>query len=57
MTENRKMEYETPMVDLLKARVEKGFQLTGADADAPQSRTANEALTYSGESYGGNDFN
>lgn len=25
MTEDKKLEYETPLVDVLKARVEKGF--------------------------------
>ena len=43
------------MVELIEARVEKGFQTSGA-SDQPQTQNANESLTFSGNSYSGNDF-
>ena len=43
------------MVELIDARVEKGFAGSGA-AEEPQTRGANEALTAGSDSYGGNDF-
>ncbi|MBQ9865371.1 MAG: hypothetical protein IJM33_08565 [Bacteroidales bacterium] len=52
--ENNKKEYDAPMVELIEARVEKGFQASGA-ATEPQTRGANEALT-AGSSHDGNDF-
>lgn len=55
MTNRNKREYDAPMVELIEARVEKGFQMSGAATD-PLSRGTNEALTASDNSYGGNDF-
>lgn len=55
MIKKQKREYDAPMVELIDARVEKGFQTSGA-SDQPQTQSANEALTFSGNSYGGNDF-
>ena len=55
MKENFKKEYDAPMVELIEARVEKGFQVSGA-AEEPQTRGANEALTAGSDSYGGSDF-
>lgn len=49
-----KKEYNAPMVELIEARVEKGFQASGTAAE-PQTTGANEALT-AGSSYSGNDF-
>ena len=54
MKENFKREYDAPMVELIEARVEKGFQTSGA-APEPQTTGANEGLT-AGNSYTGNDF-
>ena len=42
------------MVELIEARVEKGFQTSDA-APEPQTTGANEGLT-AGSSYTGNDF-
>ena len=55
MKEKLKKEYDTPMVELIEARVEKGFQMSGAAAD-PQTTGANEALTAGSDSYSGSDF-
>ena len=55
MIKNNKREYDAPMVEVIDARVEKGFQASGAAAE-PQTRGANEALTEGSDSYGGNDF-
>ena len=55
MIENNRREYDAPMVELIDARVEKGFQASGAAAE-PQARGANEALTAGSGSFTGNDF-
>jgi hypothetical protein len=54
MTENNKREYGAPMVELIEARVEKGFQMSGAAE--PQTTGGTEGLTNSGANFGGNDF-
>lgn len=56
MTKQNKKEYDTPMVELIEARVEKGFSGSGV-VDEPQTRGTNETLTSSGESHNGYDFN
>ena len=56
MTENNKQEYDAPILELIEARVEKGFQGSGGSTE-PQTRGANEVLTAGSESYTGNDFN
>ena len=43
------------MVELIEARVEKGFQTSGGAAE-PQTTGGTEGLTNSGSSYGGTDF-
>ena len=54
MKEKLKQEYDAPMVELIEARVEKGFQASGT-APEPQTAGSTEGLT-SGGSYTGNDF-
>ena len=54
MKEVKKMEYFAPQVEVLNARVEKGFQMSG-DPMATGNGTS-EALTNSGEVHGGDDF-
>ena len=54
MTENNKREYLAPMVEQMKARVERGFAGSG-ETPEPQTSGANEGLT-EGSSYTGNDF-
>lgn len=57
MTENNKREYDAPMVELMEARVEKGFVGSGEVEPQPQETSGStEGLTGSGDSYGGNDF-
>lgn len=56
MTKQNKKEYDTPMVELIEARVEKGFLGSGV-IDEPQTLGSNETLTFSGESHNGYDFN
>ncbi len=55
MKENFKQEYDAPMVELIEARVEKGFQASGGTTPEPQTAGSTEGLT-SGGSYTGNDF-
>ena len=55
MKENFKREYDAPMVELIEARVEKGFQVSGT-APEPQTAGSTEGLTAGGDSYDGNDF-
>ena len=55
MIESNKREYDAPMVELIDARVEKGFQASGAAAE-PQPAGSTEGLTAGSDSYGGNDF-
>lgn len=55
MTKNNKREYDAPMVELIEARVEKGFQTSGATEEPAGTRGANEALT-AGSSYDGYVF-
>ncbi|MBR6272429.1 MAG: hypothetical protein SPM02_06350 [Bacteroidales bacterium] len=52
MKENLKKEYDTPMVEVLRARVEKGFQASGELLPTG----SNENLVSSGESHDGSDF-
>lgn len=52
MKEIQKKEYDTPMVEVLRARVEKGFEMSSMIAPTG----ANEALVSSGEAHGGSDF-
>jgi hypothetical protein len=52
MKENLKKEYFTPMVEVLSARVEKGFQVSGELLPTG----SNENLISSGESHDGSDF-
>ncbi len=55
MEQTKKQEYETPQVEMLNARVEKGFAGSGM---TPQTNTSGstEELTSSGQSLNGNDF-
>ncbi len=53
MTQHSKREYTSPMVEVLKARVERGFQVSG-EGTAPIG--SNEDLISSGEVHGGSDF-
>ena len=53
MKENKR-KYEIPMVELIEARVEKGFQ-GSATADGLRG-SSTEGLTDSGNSFDGNDF-
>jgi len=46
-------EYLAPMVEVLNARVERGFQASGAELLPTGS---NESLISSGEVHGGSDF-
>ncbi|MBQ6068842.1 MAG: hypothetical protein IJK84_05000 [Bacteroidales bacterium] len=55
MKEHFKKEYDAPMVELIEARVEKGFQSSGSIAPEPQTAGSTEGLTEGG-SYTGNDF-
>lgn len=50
MTKNNKKEYNAPMVELLNARVERGFEGSLAPTGS------NEDLVSSGEVHGGSDF-
>lgn len=50
MTENNKKEYNAPMVELLNARLERGFEGSLAPTGS------NEDLVSSGEVHGGSDF-
>ena len=54
MKEYNKQEYHAPMVELMEARVERGFAGSG-EAPAPQTSGSNESLT-EGSSYAGSDF-
>ena len=54
MKEVKKMEYFAPQVEVLNARVEKGFQMSG-DPMATGNGTTEE-LANSGEVHGGDDF-
>ena len=54
MIEKRKHEYDAPMVELIEARVEKGFQTSGIAPD-PQTTGANETLG-SGRNHSASDF-
>ena len=51
-----KSEYETPQIEVLEARVERGFEISGGQQDDP---VADPASTLSGYSSTGNatDFN
>ena len=51
MKENLKKEYFAPMVEILNARVERGFEGSLAPTGS------NEDLISSGEVHGGSDFN
>lgn len=53
MTNDTKREYSAPMVEILNARVERGFQASGAELLPTGS---NENLVSSGEVHGGSDF-
>ena len=53
MTQNNKQEYTTPMVEVLAARVERGFQASGTELLPSGS---NESMVSSGEVHGGSDF-
>ena len=53
MTQNNKQEYATPMVEVLAARVERGFQASGTELLPSGS---NESMVSSGEVHGGSDF-
>ena len=53
--ENNKKEYDAPMVELIEARVEKGFQMSGSITPEPQTAGSTEGLT-AGGSHTGNDF-
>jgi hypothetical protein len=55
MRERIKKGYDAPMVELIEARVEKGFQTSGA-ATEPQPAGSTEGLTAGANSYGGSDF-
>ena len=55
MRERIKKGYDAPMVELIEARVEKGFQTSGA-ATEPQPAGSTEGLTAGTNSYGGSDF-
>ena len=50
MTKNNKKEYNAPMVELLNASVERGFEGSLAPTGS------NEDLVSSGEVHGGSDF-
>ena len=50
MIERNKQEYDAPMVDLIDARVERGFEGSLAPTGS------NEDLISSGEVHGGSDF-
>ncbi len=52
MTHNTKREYNAPMVEVLAARVERGFQASGELLPTG----SNENLVSSGEVHGGSDF-
>ncbi len=52
MRHNRKREYNAPMVEILNARVERGFQASGELLPTG----SNENLVSSGEVHGGSDF-
>lgn len=54
MKENLKKEYFAPMVEILNARVEKGFQASGSGELLPSG--TNENLISSGETHDGSDF-
>jgi len=53
MTQNNKRDYTTPTVEVLAARVERGFQASGTELLPTGS---NENLISSGEVHGGSDF-
>lgn len=53
MTKKNKQEYNAPMVEVMKARVEKGFQASGQGLTPTGT---NENLISSGESHDGSDF-
>ena len=53
MTQQSKREYASPTVEVLKARVERGFQVSGEGVTPTGS---NEDLISSGEVHGGSDF-
>ncbi len=53
MTQNYKREYASPKTDVMTARVEKGYQVTGG-INTPTG--SNEDLVSSGEVHGGSDF-
>lgn len=56
MKENTKKEYDAPMVELIEARVEKGFQGSGAATEGALGASGTEGVTNSGNSYGDGAF-
>ena len=56
MKKNFKREYDAPMVELIEARVEKGFQMSGSADPEAQTAGSTEGLTAGSDSYNGNDF-
>lgn len=55
MIEKRKKEYDAPMVELIEARVEKGFQTSGV-AGGSKTGSTTEGLTDSDHNYGNGLF-
>lgn len=53
MYKTQRKEYDAPNVEVLAARVESGFQISG-DGNSPSG--SNEELVSSGESHDGSDF-
>ena len=57
MKENFKKEYDAPMVELMEARVERGFQGSGLTPEPqPNTTGSTEGLTAGNDSYSGIDF-
>ena len=56
MQKHKKKEYQTPMVELMEARVERGFAGSGTEPQPQGTNGTTEGLTGSSNSYTGSDF-
>ena len=56
MIKQKKKEYQTPMVELMEARVERGFAGSGSTAPQPLGTNGSTEGLTSGASYTGSDF-
>jgi len=56
MIKQKKKEYQTPMVELMEARVERGFAGSGNTDPQPLGTSGSTESLTGGATYTGNDF-